>query len=102
MSWQAFTVTELAGLAGVAKQTMSSHFAKLAQAELSSATSQGRHRYFRIASEDVAYLLETLMGIAFKTGLFVSGQALANLLCAKPVFAMIIWMGSLAYLSTIA
>ena len=68
MSGQAFTATELADLANVTKQTMSSHLAKLTEAKLISATSQGRHRYFRIANEDVAHLLETLMGIAFKTG----------------------------------
>lgn len=68
MSGQAFTATELADLANVTKQTMSSHLAKLTEANLIAATSQGRHRYFRIANEDIAHLLETLMGVAFKTG----------------------------------
>jgi DNA-binding transcriptional ArsR family regulator len=68
MSGQALTATELADVAGVTKQTMSSHLAKLTEAGLVSANSQGRHRYFRIASDDVAHLLETLMGVAFKTG----------------------------------
>jgi DNA-binding transcriptional ArsR family regulator len=61
MSGQALTATELADIAGVTKQTMSSHLAKLVEARLISCSSQGRHRYFRIASEDVAHLLETLM-----------------------------------------
>ena len=30
--------------------------------------SQGRHRYFRLADRDVAHLLESLMGVAFRTG----------------------------------
>lgn len=30
--------------------------------------SQGRHRYFRLADKDVAHLLESLMGVAFRTG----------------------------------
>lgn len=68
MSGQALTATELADLSGVTKQTMSSHLAKLTDAGLLTANSQGRHRYFRIASEEVASLLETLMGVAFKTG----------------------------------
>lgn len=68
MSGQALTATELAGLAGVTKQTMSSHLARLREARLISVASQGRHRYFRIAGEDVAHLLETLMGVAFGTG----------------------------------
>jgi hypothetical protein len=29
---------------------------------------QGRHRYFRLADPDVAGLLESLMGVAFRTG----------------------------------
>ena len=68
MSGQALTATELADTAGVTKQTMSSHLAKLAEAGLITVNSQGRHRYFRIASDEVAHLLETLMGVAFKTG----------------------------------
>jgi DNA-binding transcriptional ArsR family regulator len=68
MSGQALTATELADTAGVTKQTMSSHLAKLAEAGLITTNSQGRHRYFRIASDEVAHLLETLMGVAFKTG----------------------------------
>lgn len=68
MSGQALTATELADTAGVTKQTMSSHLAKLAEAGLIATNSQGRHRYFRIASDEVAHLLETLMGVAFKTG----------------------------------
>lgn len=68
MAGQALTATELADVAGVTKQTMSSHLAKLTEAGLISVNSQGRHRYFRIANDDVAHLLETLMGVAFKTG----------------------------------
>jgi hypothetical protein len=29
---------------------------------------QGRHRYFRLADPDVAQLLESLMGVAFRSG----------------------------------
>ena len=29
---------------------------------------QNRHRYFRLANHDVAHLLESLMGVAFRTG----------------------------------
>lgn len=68
MSGQAFMASELAELAGVTKQTMSSHLAKLRDAGLVTVQSQGRHRYFRIADEEAAHLLETLMGVAFKTG----------------------------------
>lgn len=68
MSGIALTATELAELAGVTKQTMSSHLSKLLEARLLTVEVQGRHRYFRLADEDVARLLETLMNVAFRTG----------------------------------
>jgi DNA-binding transcriptional ArsR family regulator len=68
MGGQALTATELAQVAGVTKQTMSSHLAKLVDAGLIAAQSQGRHRYFRLADRDVATLLESLMGVAYRTG----------------------------------
>jgi DNA-binding transcriptional ArsR family regulator len=68
MADRALTATELAALAGVTKQTISAHLAKLVDAGLIGFVSQGRHRYFRLANEDVAHLLESLMGVAFRTG----------------------------------
>lgn len=68
MADRALTATELAGLAGVTKQTISAHLAKLRDAGLVTVESQGRHRYFRLAGHDVAQLLEALMGVAFRAG----------------------------------
>jgi DNA-binding transcriptional ArsR family regulator len=68
MSDRALTATELAAIAGVTKQTMSAHLAKLREAKLVLVDQQGRHRYFRLADEDVAGLVESLMGVAFRTG----------------------------------
>jgi DNA-binding transcriptional ArsR family regulator len=65
---QALTATELAGVAGVTKQTVSAHLAKLLDARLVAVESQGRHRYFRLDDQDVAQLLESLMGVAYRTG----------------------------------
>ena len=65
---QALTATELAQVAGVTKQTVSAHLAKLLDARLLAAESQGRHRYFRLADRDVAALLENLMGVAYRAG----------------------------------
>jgi DNA-binding transcriptional ArsR family regulator len=67
-SGQALTATELAQIADVTKQTVSGHLAKLLDAGLVAVESQGRHRYFRLADPDVAQLLESLMGVAFRTG----------------------------------
>ncbi len=68
MADRALTATELADVAGVTKQTISAHLAKLTGAGLVAFDQQGRHRYFRLADRDVAHLLESLMGVAFRTG----------------------------------
>ena len=68
MGGEALTATELAGLAGVTKQTVSAHLAKLVAGELLAVERQGRHRYFRLADRDVADLLESLMGVAYRAG----------------------------------
>jgi DNA-binding transcriptional ArsR family regulator len=65
---RALTATELATIAGVSKATASTHLAKLLDAGLLAVQDQGRHRYFRLADRDVAQLLESLMGVAFRTG----------------------------------
>lgn len=68
MADRALTATELAGIAGVGKATASAHLAKLRAAGLVAVHDQGRHRYYRLADRDVAHLLESLMGVAFRTG----------------------------------
>ena len=68
MADRALTATELSDIAGVTRQTISAHLAKLLEAGLLAVDRQGRHRYFRLADRDVAQLLESLMGVAFRTG----------------------------------
>jgi DNA-binding transcriptional ArsR family regulator len=65
---QALTASELADVADITKQTASAHLARLVDAGLLLVESQGRHRYFRLADDDVAQLLESLMGVAYRTG----------------------------------
>lgn len=68
MSGKAMTATELAAEANITRQTASAHLAKLVEAKLIVKVSQGRHRYFSLAAEDVSQLLEALMGVAQRTG----------------------------------
>ena len=68
MGGQALTATELAEVAGVNKATTSVHLGKLVDGRLVAVESQGRHRYFRLANDDVAELLESLMGVAYRAG----------------------------------
>lgn len=53
--------TELAALAGVSAPTASEHLRRLVEGGLLTALAQGRHRYYRLAGEEVAHLLETLV-----------------------------------------
>lgn len=64
MGGRALTAGELARHAGVTAQTASGHLARLTDAELIAVEKQGRHRYFRIVSEEVAHAIETLSVIA--------------------------------------
>jgi DNA-binding transcriptional ArsR family regulator len=68
MGGQALTATELAQVADVTKQTTSAHLSKLVDGGLVVVESQGRHRYFRLADDDVAGLMESIMGVAYRTG----------------------------------
>lgn len=65
---RALTVTELTEVSGVTIQTASGHLAKMAEAKLLEVEKQGRHRYYRLSGPDVAQVLETLMGLAQRTG----------------------------------
>lgn len=68
MSGKALTVSELAEEAGVTIQTASSHLSKLNDGGLLRPRKQGRHKYFALANDDVAHVLEGLMGLAAGTG----------------------------------
>ena len=67
MDGRALTATELAIEAGVMPSTASSHLGQLTDASLLEIAKQGRHRYFRIASPEVARMLEMLLGLASGT-----------------------------------
>ena len=68
MTGKALTASELAREAGVTQQTASTHLGKLETGGLLLQRKQGRHRYFSLASSEVAYVLEALMGLAVQTG----------------------------------
>ena len=68
MSGKALTATELSQEAGITLQTASSHLAKLDEGGLLMPRKQGRHKYFSLADDEVAYVLEALMGLAAGSG----------------------------------
>ena len=54
MDGRAHTASELALTAGVTAQTASGHLSRMAEANLLAARAQGRNRFYRLASPDVA------------------------------------------------
>src|SRR5215471_5711622 len=93
MTGQALTASELAVHAEVTKQTISSHLAMLVDAKLIAVAKQGRHRYFRLADDDVAHLLESLMGVAYRTGAMRVRESQRS---GKRAHATTIWRASSA------
>ena len=64
MDGRALTATELADIAAITPQTASGHLARLSTVGLIAAEKQGRHRYHRLASPEVAQMIESVMQIA--------------------------------------
>lgn len=60
---ESLTAGELARIAGIGAPAASAHLAKLVDGGLVAVHRQGRHRYHRLASEEVAAALETLGGL---------------------------------------
>ena len=67
MDGRSLTARELAAHAGIAPQTASGHLARLLDAGLLAMEKQGRHHYHRLASPDVARLLETVAQFATRS-----------------------------------
>jgi DNA-binding transcriptional ArsR family regulator len=57
---KAFTATELAIAADTSASNISMHLSKLMNAGLLAAESQGRHRYYKYATQEIAYAVEAL------------------------------------------
>ncbi|MGD9511155.1 MAG: ArsR/SmtB family transcription factor, partial [Geminicoccaceae bacterium] len=64
MDGRALTAGELAWHAGVSAQTTSAHLARLVDARLVSVVQQGRHRYHRLTSREVAGAIEAVATLA--------------------------------------
>lgn len=64
MDGRALTASELAYTARITPQTASAHLGRLTAARLLVVEKQGRHRYHRLASPEVAHMLEGIMAVA--------------------------------------
>ena len=67
MDGRALTASELARVGGIAPQTASGHLARLSPAGLLATCRQGRHHYYRLASPEVAQMLESMMAVSHGT-----------------------------------
>lgn len=66
MDGRAWTATELSAVAGISASTASAHLNKLVTSQLITFLTQGRHRYFRLAGQDIAQLIELMMGVSWR------------------------------------
>ena len=57
MDGRAHTASELALTAGVTAQTASGHLSRMVEANLLAARAQGRNRFYRLASPEVAHAI---------------------------------------------
>ncbi len=64
MDGRAHTASELALTAGITAQTASGHLARMVEADLLAVRTQGRNRFYRLASPEVAHAIESLMALA--------------------------------------
>jgi len=82
------TATELAARARVAPPTASGHLAKLVAGSLLAVEVQGRHRYYRIASAEIADILEALGTLAPRAAGSTrrEGEAVAGLRFARSCY----------------
>ena len=60
---RAFTATELSVLADISSQNASNHLAQLVKSNLLTVEKQGRHRYYRFASDEVAHAIESMASL---------------------------------------
>jgi DNA-binding transcriptional ArsR family regulator len=68
LSGEALTAGELARIAGIGAPAASAHLARLVEGGLVAVHPQGRHRYHRLASEEVAAAIELLGGLTVSVG----------------------------------
>lgn len=60
---RAYTATELANCAAISLQSTSNHLAKFLQKEILTVAKQGRHRYYKLASPEVAQVVESMASL---------------------------------------
>jgi DNA-binding transcriptional ArsR family regulator len=86
MDGHARTATELSVVAGVTPSTASAHLSRLKTANLVKLSVQGKHRYYSLAGEDIARVLEGLSVLAHDTGKPFSPRTPSRLRMARTCY----------------
>lgn len=86
LSGRALTAGELAGRANISPQTASSHLSQLVKGQLLTLEKQGRHRYYRLAGEEVARAIESLMALTPQVTLSEAHPALEPIHFARTCY----------------
>src|ERR1700712_1379963 len=68
MDARAHPASALAHNAGITAQPASGHLSRMVEASLLAARAEGRNRFYRLASPDVAHAIESLMALAGTRG----------------------------------
>jgi len=94
MGGRAIPAGELAFAANVSPQTASEHLARLTEAGFVTAYRQGRHRYYELANEEVAYAVESLLVLSTASPLKTAPPAIGRLEHARTCYAHLAgWLG---------
>jgi DNA-binding transcriptional ArsR family regulator len=98
MGGRAVPAGELAVAAHVSPQTASEHLARLIEAGFVTAQRQGRHRYYQLANEEVAHVVESLLTLSSaphaQNGIKASRPGLGTLEHARTCYAHLAgWLG---------
>lgn len=86
MGGKALTGGELSKCVGISPSTTSGHLAKLIDTNLVAVAAQGRHRYFRLASAEVAAMLEAIGATPVAASELPQAKAPAALLYARTCY----------------
>jgi DNA-binding transcriptional ArsR family regulator len=94
MDGLALPAGELASIANVAPQTASGHLARLIDGGLLSVEQQGRHRYYRLSSPEVADAIEALLVLTARPRERTASTHAGSLAHARTCYAHLAgWLG---------
>jgi DNA-binding transcriptional ArsR family regulator len=94
MGGRAFPAGQLALIAHVSPQTASEHLARLTEAGFITAHPHGRHRYYKLANEEVAHAVESLLVLSSSSRAMAIEPPIGTIEYARTCYAHLAgWLG---------